>query len=82
MIEVARIYRVDNGSGLKAFADVVFENTLLVRSIRIISNRDGELFVRMPRQQGRNGRWYKIVSIVTDDARQELQEALTDAYYV
>ena len=81
MVEVARIHRVDNGSGLKAFVDVIV-GQVLVKGVKVANNRDGDLFVAMPKQQGKDGKWYETVSIIDEEAKQELQEAVLEAYHV
>lgn len=82
MIEVARLYRLeDNGSALKAFADVII-GQVLVKGVRVIGNRDGGLFVAMPSAQGKDGRWYETVKLLDDELKQELQEVLLETYQV
>lgn len=81
MIEVARIYRTSNGS-LKAFVDVIINSQVLVKGVKLVGNRDGELFVAMPKQQGKNGRWYETISLLDEELKQELQEVILEAYHV
>ncbi len=79
MIEVARLYRTDNGS-LKAFVDIIVNGQVLIKGVRVISNRDGDLFVTMPKEQAKNGKWYETISILDDSLKQELQEVVLEAY--
>ena len=81
MIEVIRLYRTSNGS-LKAFADVVINETVLIKSIRVVESRENGLFVSMPKSQGKDGKWYENVSLLNEEAKQELQEAVFEAYHV
>jgi len=78
MIEVARLYRVDNGSSVKAFADVVV-GQVLVKGIRIVEGKNG-LFAGMPKSQGKDGKWYDTVRILDDELKQELQDRILEAY--
>ncbi|MCK4792639.1 MAG: septation protein SpoVG family protein [Desulfobacteraceae bacterium] len=80
MVEVSRIYRVDDPT-LKAFADVAF-GQVLVKSVRLIKNRDGEYFVKMPSQQAKNGKWYDTVMLLDEALKDELLETITEAYHV
>ena len=82
MIEVARLYRVDNGSSLKAFVDVIVNEEVLVKGIRVFKDRDGNESVSMPKQQAKNGKWYETVSLLSEEAKQELQEVVLEAYNV
>jgi stage V sporulation protein G len=78
MIEVARLYRFDNGSSLKAFADVVI-GEVLVKGVRIIEGQRG-LFVTMPKSQGKDGKWYPTVALVDKSMQSELQSIVLEAY--
>ncbi len=80
MIEVARLYRVDNISSIKAFADVVI-GQLLVKGVRVVKGKNG-LFAGMPKSQGKDGKWYDTVKILDDELKQELQDTLLEAYNV
>ena len=80
MIEVARLHRTDNGSALKAFADVVI-NQVLVKGVRIIEGKNG-LFITMPQSQGKDGKWYPTTMLLDEGLKDELQEALLEAYNV
>ena len=80
MIEVARLHRTDNGSALKAFADVVI-NQFLVKGVRIVEGKNG-LFITMPQSQGKDGKWYPTTMLLDDGLKDELQEALFAAYNV
>lgn len=79
MIEVARLYRCDSGGNLKAFADVLIDS-VLVKGVRVLGSRNGELFVSMPKQQGKDGKWYETVRLLDEQVKQELQEAVISAY--
>lgn len=81
MIEVARIYRMDNGSHLKAFADVIFGN-ILVKGVRVAVGRNENLYVSMPKAQGKDGKWYDTVKILDDELKEQLQQVVLEAYQV
>lgn len=78
MIEVARVYKIDNISSVKAFADVVIRQ-VLVKGVRVVQGKNG-LFAGMPKSQGKDGKWYDTVKILDDKLKQELQETLLEAY--
>jgi stage V sporulation protein G len=80
MIEVARLYKFDNGSALKAFADVII-GEVLVKGVRIIEGNNG-LFVTMPKSQGKDGKWYPTVALVDKSMQGELQSIVLEAYQV
>ena len=80
MIEVARLYRIENDSSVKAFVDVII-GQILVKGIRVIKGKNG-LFAGMPKSQGKDGKWYDTVRILDDELKQELQDRVLEAYNV
>lgn len=79
MIEVARLYRVENnGSPLKAFVDVAI-NQVLVKGVRIVEGKNG-LFITMPQAQGKDGKWYPTTMLLDESLKEELQQAVLEAY--
>ena len=80
MIEVARLHRVDNGSSLKAFVDVIVNEQVLVKGVKVVNNRDGNIFVAMPKQQGKDGKWYETVRLLDEETKQELETAVLEAF--
>ena len=80
MIEVARLYRIENDSSVKAFVDVII-GQILVKGIRVIKGKNG-LFAGMPKSQGKDGKWYDTMRILDDELKQELQDRVLEAYNV
>jgi len=78
-VKVMRLHRfADDGSKLKAFADVAIGD-FLVRGLRIIQGQKG-LFLAMPGEQGKDGKWYDTMHPITKEARQMLSDAVLEAY--
>jgi stage V sporulation protein G len=78
MIEVARVYKIDNISSVKAFADVVI-GQVLVKGVRVVQGKNG-LFAGMPKSKGKDGKWYDTVKILDDKLQQELQDTLLELF--
>jgi len=81
MLEVARLCRLDGNSALKAFADVVVAEQVLVKGVRVVEGKDG-LFVSMPQNQGKDGKWYETVMLLNDELKEALQETVLEAFNV
>ena len=79
MVEVARLHRLENGSSLKAFVDVIVAEGLVIKGLRIVQGKKG-LFVAMPTQQSKDGKWHETVSVFDPELREELQQAVLAAY--
>lgn len=78
MIEIVRLYRIENDSSLKAFADVII-GQLHIKGIRVIEGKNG-LFAGMPKSKGKDGKWYETVKLLDDELKQELQDRILEAY--
>ncbi|MFZ5800822.1 MAG: septation protein SpoVG family protein [Candidatus Omnitrophota bacterium] len=77
--KVARMFRLENGSAVKAFVDIAVNDQILIRDLRIIDGKKG-LFVSLPRSQGKDGRWYDSVRILDKDSRTRIANAVLEEY--
>ena len=72
-VEVLRLHRLSGESNLKAFADVSFAGVFIVKGLRVVEGKKG-LFVGMPREQGKDGKWYDIAHPLTKEFKDSLNE--------
>jgi len=80
VIEVKNMFKLNKkDSSLKAYVAVVLDEKLLLKGIKVVEGKDG-LFVAMPQQQGKDGKWYETVTFLTSEAKEALQEAVLKAY--
>ena len=78
-VEVVRLHRFeDEESKLKAFVDVSL-GEFIVKGLRIFEGQKG-LFLAMPREQGKDGRWYNCFYPKNPEAQQTLSEIVLSAY--
>ncbi len=80
MFEVARLFKTESDNHLKAFVDIKVADAILVKGLRVLSNKEGGLFVAMPAQQAQDGKYYPIVRALANETRQELQDVILAAY--
>ena len=78
-IKVERIHKLEGEGATKAFCDLLVLDTLLVKGLRIIEGKEG-LFLSMPRQQGKDGKWYDTVYPVSKELRKGLEKMVVDEY--
>jgi len=78
-VEVFRLHRLNGDSKLKAFVDLSFAGVFIVKGLRVVAGKEG-LFVGMPRQKGKDERWYNIVYPVTKEFRDLLNQIVLEAY--
>lgn len=78
LIQVSQIRRFNGESKLKAFVDITLAG-LVIKGLRVVEGKNG-LFVGMPRQQGKDGKWYNSVCPATKEIHQELTDFVLAAY--
>ncbi len=78
-VEVADIRKITGDGNLKAFADVKLGGKLVIKGFTVTQGKSG-VFVSMPRKAGKDGRWFDIVTPLSDDLKQEFQDKVLEAY--
>ena len=58
---------------------LLFTDTVL-HVERVVKGKNG-LFVSMPRQQGKDGKWYDNVTALTEVAKEEVGRVVLEAYH-
>ena len=77
-LQVVRLYRLEGESKVKAFADISVGD-FIIKGFKILEGKNG-LFVSMPQEKSKDGKWYKIVLPATKEAAQNLTEVVLGAY--
>lgn len=78
-IQVQRMYRFETDRPLKAFADIVINNALLIKGIMVMDGKNG-LFVSMPKEQAKDKKWYEKVKCLSRDVQGQISEVVLSAY--
>ena len=78
-LSVTRLVRFDGGGSLKAYCDLSIANAFIIKGLRVVEGRNG-LFVSMPRQQGKDRKWYDNVVLLTKQVKQNVDRIVLDAY--
>lgn len=78
-VKVERMHMLDGDGPTVAFCDLLILETFLVKGLRVIRGKEG-LFVSMPREQGRDGKWYDNFFPVAKDMREEIQNIVLEYY--
>lgn len=79
MFSIQRMIRFDGDGSLKAFCDVRVSDALVIRGVRVIEGKHG-LFVSMPRQADKLGRWFSVVEVDSKTAAKELASVVLAEY--
>jgi len=77
--KVKRIYRLEGDGSTKAFVDLAVNDSLLIRGLKIVNGSKG-LFVSMPREQGKDQKWYDTVRPLNKEIQQEISLVVLSAY--
>jgi len=78
-VKIDKLTRLETGSKVKAFCDLVFGDLFLVRGFRVVEGESG-LFVGMPQQRSIQGKWFTTFAPATDEIREYLSEVVLEAY--
>ena len=77
-LKVVRLHRFDGESKLKAFADISIGD-FLIKGLRIVEGQKG-LFLGMPQEKSKDGKWYNTFCPLTKEAREIISEVVLAAY--
>lgn len=64
---------------LKAFANVTFDNSFVVRGLKIIEGSNG-LFISMPSRKAKDGTYRDIAHPINNEMRKKIEEAVISEY--
>jgi len=79
-IEVKRMHIYDGATSLKAFCDIAIQDSFLIKGLKVVEGKNGD-FVSMPREQGRDEKWYDTFYPLTEEMRENLQKLILEKYY-
>ena len=79
-IKVNRVHKIENNKFLKAFADIVVNDALLIKGLKIVE-RNNALFVSMPAEQAKDKKWYENVRCLSDGVKEQITERVLEAYH-
>ena len=77
--KITRLHRLDGESSLKAFVDIALNESLLLKGLRIVEGRNG-LFVSMPREKGKDNRWYETIHPLSKEVKEKITSVVLAAY--
>ena len=78
-LEVSRIHKLEGTSSTKAFCDLSVLDNFVIKGLRVVEGEKG-LFVSMPREEGKDGKWYNTVIPLTREIKDEVEKLVLEAY--
>jgi len=77
-LKVVRLYRLETDSKTKAFVDIAIGD-FIIKGLKVLEGKKG-LFLGMPQEKAKDGKWYNAFYPVTKEARYNLTSAVLAAY--
>ena len=69
----------ERGTRLKAYATIVFENSFIIRDLKVIEGEKG-LFVSMPSRRRKDGSFRDIAHPLNAEMRKHIEECVVGEY--
>ena len=84
-ITFIKIYPFDTGfhqTSLRAYADVVLDDLLVIKGFKVLAAKSGGLFIGMPSKKGKDGKYYDQIEFKVNDFQSELRTRILKAYKI
>ena len=78
-LSVTRIHKLNGDGATKAFCDMSVMDSLVINGLRVVEGKDG-LFVSMPREAGKDGKYYNTVIPLSREIKDEIERVVLEAY--
>ena len=78
-LEVSRLHKLDGTGATKAFCDLSILDSFVIKGLRVVEGEKG-LFVSMPREEGKDGKWYNTVIPLKREVKDEIERVVLEAY--
>ncbi len=78
-ITEVKVYPAKDGGRLKAYATIVFDNSFIIRDLKVIEGDKG-YFVSMPSRKRKDGSFRDIVHPLNSETRREIEERIVDEF--
>lgn len=78
-LAVTRIHKLDGDGPTKAFCDISVLDSLVINGLRVVEGKNG-LFVGMPSEAGKDGKYYHTVIPLRREVKDEIERLVLEAY--
>lgn len=82
-ITEVKIYPFDTGSlggRVRAVADIVIDDVLLIKGIKIVESKHGGLFISFPKKSTSSNKFIDIVKPLSNEFNEKVRRAVIDKY--
>jgi len=78
-LEVVRLHKLEGNGATKAFCDLSILGSFVIKGLRVVEGEKG-LFVGMPSEAGKDGKWYNTVIPLNREVKDEIDRLVLEAY--
>jgi stage V sporulation protein G len=78
-LAVTRIHKLEGEGATKAFCDISILDSIVINGLRVVQGKDG-LFVSMPREAGKDGKYYNTVIPLRREVKDEIEKLVLETY--
>ncbi len=78
-----KIYPFDTsgiGGRVRAVADIVIDDELIIKGIKVIESKHGGLFISLPKKRSSRGTFVDIIQPVSNQTYEKLRKAVIEKY--
>lgn len=79
-ITEVKVFPAKENGRLKAYATIVFDNSFIIRDLKIIEGNKGH-FVSMPSRRRKDGTFRDIVHPLNSETRQAIEDSVIKEYH-
>lgn len=72
--------KTDNSDSVRGIATVVIDEAIAIHGVKVVKDKNNNLFVAMPNYKSSEGKYIETVHPVTSDARKYFTTAVLDEY--
>ena len=83
IITAIKIYPFDSGepdSSMRAYADVIFNDLILIKGFRVLTSKTGGLFVGFPSQKSKDGQFRDTIEFKSGELKSKVRSAILESY--
>jgi len=76
-VGINRVHALANPKNkVKGFVDIIIEDVLVIKSLKVVENKSGELFVSMPQDKGKDDKYYDQVRPLNKEVRDDITQTV------
>jgi len=83
VVTSVKIYPFDTkaiGGTILAYAEIVMDDILLIKGLKVMEGKGGGLFISYPSQKGRDRDFHDLIVPLGNDLKKQIRRAVVDAF--